>query len=427
MRLRVQLVALGLLLPAALSCAPEAAEPTFEGTWVGTITTEGNITTVLNESGSVWGGTATLVEEASIGVESGDDNYMFARLSGVYASGDEIYVADNTPALRVFDYEGNHLRNIGREGQGPGEFQRPTWVAATPDRRVFVVAGRNRINVYGPGPDEVDAWEMGMHMCCAHPMVVTADGVVWIEHGVVNQELRTYDPAWLPHGPDGPGEPLMIPSYDYERWTLRYNDRDIEAIPNAPETIHQMSPTGVLVAGSSDAYRFEIISPDGPKTVVERYWEPIPVSETELDYSRRLIPARYSNNEAGGAAGLDWDGRLPEYKPAFSRFLTTHEGDIWVIRDGPTEDIEGCDPSEMVPPPAGNGPDWPRRCFRGSYIIDAFEGEGRYLGEVKFPGGGIPIPTLSYVRGDTLVTRAEDQAGTIMVKRYRLVLPGQEQ
>ena len=39
-----------------------------DGTWVGTITTEGNVTTVINEAGSVWGGAATLVEEASIGV-----------------------------------------------------------------------------------------------------------------------------------------------------------------------------------------------------------------------------------------------------------------------------------------------------------------------------------------------------------------------
>jgi hypothetical protein len=291
----------------------------------------------------------------------------------------------------------------------------------------LVVAGRNRINVYGPGEDETGTWEMGMHMCCLHPMVVTAGGVAWIEHGVVNQERRTYDPAWLPHGPQGPGQPLLVPKYDYERWTLRFNDRDIEAIPNAPEIVHQMSPTGVLVAGSSDAYRFEIISPDGPKTVVERYWDPVEVSATELDYGRRLIPARYARNEAGADAGLDWDGRLPTHKPAFGWFLTTHEGDIWVIRDGPTEEIEGCDPSEMVPLPAGvNGPDRPRRCFRGSYIIDAFDAAGRYLGEVEFPGGGMPLPALSYVRGDTLVTRAEDEAGTIMVKRYRLLLPGAE-
>jgi len=51
-RLAVAAFVVGLSLTA---CAPEGDA----GTWVGTIATEGNITTVVNESGSVWGGTAT--------------------------------------------------------------------------------------------------------------------------------------------------------------------------------------------------------------------------------------------------------------------------------------------------------------------------------------------------------------------------------
>ncbi len=49
-----------LLLPACTSPEPEADTA---AAWVGTITIEGNVTTVVNESGSVWGGTARLVEE----------------------------------------------------------------------------------------------------------------------------------------------------------------------------------------------------------------------------------------------------------------------------------------------------------------------------------------------------------------------------
>ena len=97
------------ILPAflilAIACSPEAPEPDADGTWVGTITTEGNLTTVINESGSVWGGTARLVEEASIGVESGPQEYMLGRVRGLAASGDRIYVLDSTvPVIRVFDY-----------------------------------------------------------------------------------------------------------------------------------------------------------------------------------------------------------------------------------------------------------------------------------------------------------------------------------
>jgi len=427
----------GVMLPGALlalcgglaliasACSASERAGSVDDEWVGTITTESDVTTVVNESGALWDGKATLIEEASIGVESGDPNYMFARIAGLYATGDEIYVLDDTPALRVYDYQGNHLRNIGGAGQGPGEFERPRWIGRSVDGRLFVYVGaRRQLNVYGPGRDEVATWPTGMHMCCLHPMVVTPEGVVWLEHGVVNEERRSYDSAYLAHTADGPAdEPLMVPQYQYERWTLRFRDRDIEAIPNAPEIIHQMSPAGLLVAGVNNAYRFEIISPDGSKTVVQRYWDPIEVSATELAYHERSIPARYSSDEGGNDAGLVWDGRLPGLKPAFRWFLATHEGDIWVIRDGPSADIEDCDPDETMPSPLGRGPDLPRPCFRNSRIIDVFDGEGRYLGEVESEGAGLLIPSRSYVRGDTLVTESQDEMGTIMVKRYRIIFP----
>jgi hypothetical protein len=57
----------------AAACAPGTPVADSDGTWVGAITTEGDVTTVINESGSVWGGSALLVEEASIGVDAGED------------------------------------------------------------------------------------------------------------------------------------------------------------------------------------------------------------------------------------------------------------------------------------------------------------------------------------------------------------------
>ena len=67
---------------ALVGCVGPIEPAGTDGTWVGTITTEGNLTTVVNESGSVWGGTATLVEEASIGVETGEDPYMLGLRRG---------------------------------------------------------------------------------------------------------------------------------------------------------------------------------------------------------------------------------------------------------------------------------------------------------------------------------------------------------
>jgi hypothetical protein len=45
----------------AIGCSSGSRDTVSEGTWVGGVTTEGNVTTVVNESGSIWGGMATLV------------------------------------------------------------------------------------------------------------------------------------------------------------------------------------------------------------------------------------------------------------------------------------------------------------------------------------------------------------------------------
>ena len=111
-----------LILLGALACSAPPEVDSADGTWVGTITTEGNVTTVVNESGSVWGGAARLVEEASIGVESGSQEYMFGQVVGVFATDQHIYVVDRQlPRVRRYTLDGEFAGDLGRDGQGPGE------------------------------------------------------------------------------------------------------------------------------------------------------------------------------------------------------------------------------------------------------------------------------------------------------------------
>jgi len=124
---------------SALACSPGTLGDNSDDTWVGTITTEGNVTTVVNESGLLWGGPATLVEDLRIGVAEGEAPYMFGHISSVFATADEIYVADmSVPAVRDYAREGTYLRNIGRPGQGPGAYGEINAVSVLPDGRVVV-------------------------------------------------------------------------------------------------------------------------------------------------------------------------------------------------------------------------------------------------------------------------------------------------
>ena len=49
---------------------------------------------------------------------------------------------------------------------------------------------------------------------------------------------------------------------------------------------------------------------------------------------------------------------------------------------------------------------------------------GQFLGDLEVPDGFRWFPR-PYITDDTVFAQFQDEAGTIMVKRYRLVLPGE--
>lgn len=86
--------------------------------------------------------------------ESGDASEVFNRIVAVRQDGaGRIIVAMRSPAeLRVFDKTGRFVRTIGRNGQGPGEFQDITDVIVRPHDSLFVVDMRQR-RFTSLGPD----------------------------------------------------------------------------------------------------------------------------------------------------------------------------------------------------------------------------------------------------------------------------------
>ena len=64
-------------------------------------------------------------------------------------------------------------------------------------------------------------------------------------------------------------------------------------------------------------------------------------------------------------------------------------------------------------------------CWQQDVAYDVFEPGGRFLGDVAAPRGLIPYVD-PHIDGDVFVGVIEDQDGIQYVKRYRLVLPGEE-
>ncbi len=115
-----------LLLPVFIflaSCGQQKAE------WKGTIEEVDGVTYVRNPKEGIWDSeqkaNVTLTKVAQIGELVGPEEFLFVYISDVTVSSKgDIYIADRQLCeIRKFNKEGEHLLTIGRQGQGPGEFQ----------------------------------------------------------------------------------------------------------------------------------------------------------------------------------------------------------------------------------------------------------------------------------------------------------------
>ena len=393
--------------------------------WQFTRSTDGDTTTVITTSGSKWPGPAHLREELSIGVLEGEDPYMFGRIGGLWATEQRIYVVDSqAPAVRVYDRDGTYLMDVGAPGQGPGEYERPRSVVVHPDGRIFVreTGMSARISVFDASGTFLETWSPETRG--GGGMVLTSDGTMYAAASVMPDRS---DPSgsfvlpksgWAPLDDSGAaGEVRLPPDFGVEPEVITVAGRDAimimtGALPFSTAPRSALASDGSIVAGLGDRYRFEILDPDGGKTVVERYWDPVGVQPEEADYFVRGLEARVRELDP------EWtfDDEVPANKPAFDGLFADRSGRIWVSRQGPGERAPGCTTDFWDPGWEDETP-----CWTAPRLLDVFDLEGNYLGDVVLPEG-LDFDGRAYIEDDLFVTTLEDDLGTLRVMVYRIVV-----
>jgi len=391
--------------------------------WIHETSTDGLVTTVHTLSGSVWGGPGRLEEEASIGVIEGADAYMLGRVRSLYMHDDRIYVLDNqVPVLRVYDLVGNHIRDIGGQGVGPGEFVSPRSIAVDPgDGTIYVRDGRlGRIIRFTPDGEPIDTWPLMAGISTGTQMVISADGSVYTAVYRIDFNADLFTKGMVRIGPEGAtGDTIYGPEFDFEDWEMEVRSEDgesvsLELVPFSPEEWWVLCPDGSVIGGVSEEYRFEIHGSADGVTVVETTSERVPVDSGEARWYRNRLIANFRTVLPGWA----WNGReIPRIKPAYAQLIPDHSRRVWVRRQGPGIKVEGCDENPRDASRFYSDP-----CWKDSFIFDVFDLDGRYLGAVDVPDGLLARPE-PFIEGDMMVALVQDKEGVQYVKRYRLVLP----
>lgn len=320
-----------------------------------------------------WGDTLEAVPELSIGAVTGDPSVTFGMITGLAVDPEgRIYVADHqVPAIKRFGPDGELLDQIGRSGEGPGEYEQPLDLLTLPGGALALWDfGNRRINLYELDGEFLDSYTVPTSSLIAGRMLY-ADTA---GHLYVRTGLRPRD-AGSRHG-------LIELSADGGVVdTLHLPDRNPDgAYHFERETLWTWTPFRQLVVGENrirdgPTYRFTIRDEGGSDVVVSRSVEPVELTGEER--------SEWSDHAAWRERRAQRRDRrvdfpdLPEVKPAFKALQVDEEGRIWVQRYVASE--------KSGAPRATDDTGEPAITWRERPTYDVFTPDGAYLGTVVLP------------------------------------------
>lgn len=289
-----------------------------------------------------------------------------------------LFVTDQSPtAIRLYDATGKFVRDVGREGSGPGEYKSP-----------FIAAGSHWLAVQDPELSRATLYTFGGTLirsftssCCNFGPVPLVDGqgriataTFSMTNGVGHPGLLIFDS--LGHRVDSLAQPKAIDP-PYWRSQTR-NGSTTWAIPFAPSNVNLRLPDGSFVFGRTDRYEL-IASRNGRDTI--RIFGRSGVVPVMIPAHRRdsVFHARVDRSPALRDIARESD--VPSDYPLWQTIDRDGSGNFWIGRGGG---------------------------LSGAPSFDVFSPAGALLGPVARPWGPAYVTSWAGDRIAVLDTDADD-------------------
>lgn len=375
-------------------------------------------------------------ERLSIGSVDGPAEYTFAALASVAIGRDgRVMVLDapfvGRPILRLFDPRGQFLRQVGNVGNGPGEYVRPSAVAAFPDGRFLLLDHlERRLTVYSANGDYLSSWSIPhYHVILGYrnSLQISPNGTISIRFVLSRTTAGHETHAVARISSDGAViDTLLVPSIAPIELVVRTTRAgSITAVPTehlvpySPRTFSLWSPLGYFITARSDRYALDLRLPhrrDGNE--LHPQWR-----TGDLVFSIRASASRVSVSRAERAEQRNFklqqfrnmrvapSGPIPDVpanKPFFRDVLVATDGRIWVLIHAPSERYQPPQvrlPSGRMAATVG---------WREEARADVFEPSGRYVGRVAMPAD----VSILVVHGNDLWGSARDELGVPFLKKF---------
>jgi hypothetical protein len=379
---------------------------------------------------------ARLQLEATIGDRDSLDKYAFDNIGSVLVAADNsIWVVDGgilSPRLRRYSESGAFLQQIGRRGEGPGEYEAPGGLAQMRDGRVLLRDGRgNRVNVYTSSGRIDTTWTFQRR----YPWTRSSAGSPWVDTGV-----DTTGVVWMRFessmSSQGSGSAFVRLRRDGsiidtvpvphvlragERASLFVSSGRFVIPIAAPYQSHASwawHPRGNFATYNSSSYILDVRvgsersrGAGGVNDRVIRIQRTIPrvvVTPAEAADQRAYLRASVAGQRTTGTFP-----EIPDSKPPIRSVRFSAEGRIWVQI---STNSERFDPG--VPASASGGRPRPVLKWRERPVFEVFEADGAFIGRVAFPVGAQPV----FIRGETVWCVARNDEDMLVLQRYRVLL-----
>ena len=281
----------------------------------------------------------------SAGRAEGADWEMFSRVAALaFDAADNLYVVDgDNYRVVVLDARGRFVRQFGRQGNGPGEFQRPRHIAVLSSGEVVVTDTRNRTHQWFSSQGAFlrsSAYEQPAGSNMREMFVDAAGRIVALVETISGQRAATVSSQ----AADGRGSARIIANIVLDDMVQMGNvrrDREFARVPFLTR-----GPNGTLLLNRKLEYELEVVDSTG--RLIRVISRDIPVRPVTTEVRAAWERRRNAEAQARGIPGAAPRVEVPfaERMQVISGMLADSRGIVWVQRR--TVDGDAAGPIDLV-------------------------------------------------------------------------------
>jgi len=351
-------------------------------------------------------GKIRLIPELTINDESFPEDVFFeSPIDMCFDDKNNIYVCDyRANNIKVLNPSGKFMKTIGRQGQGPGEFEMPFHIAISKDRLVVWELGNRRISVLNPEGEFIKSIQIARNEGWPRKIRALPNGdfVIEKEKTYYGNNEKPQECTIEIYSPDLERKKTL---YTQEVWENKYIVTPVSTNVPQPFTARvywDVSPEGKIFIGFSEDYIIEMYDYEkGRLSSFSHEYEPVKITEEDKKtWFAGMTSVRSSGSsreeKKGAPDYIVKNTKFPKQKPAFRNILVDGEGNILVFG-------------------------YQKADFEKARNFDAFDRGGKFISNVQIEGD-VTFPSLTWVvpMANLFWSIEQDEEGLFRIVKSRI-------